>query len=82
MAKTKALPEEKEPEKKDEVSQLTFTEEEHKNLVDYMNFVSSHAKFDGLSMKQMHEFSMTNVKAIGVVRKIESHIFEFKRKFK
>lgn len=59
---------------------LTFTEEEHKHLIDYMNFVARHGKFDGLSIKQMHDFSQVNIKAIHVVKKIEDHIFEFKRK--
>lgn len=61
------------------VPQLTFTEDEHKCLVDYMNHVSTHAKFSDVDAKQMYAISSNMVRAIGVVKKIESHIFEHRK---
>jgi len=63
------------------IEQLTFTEEEHRSLVEYMNFVSDYARFSDVDIKKMHQFSVVNVKAINVVKKIEAHIFEFKKKW-
>jgi len=80
-ASTKQTETKKEETKSEEpvVPQLTFTEEEHKHLVEYMNFVNNNARFNDIGLKQIHEFSVVNVKAINVVKKIEGYIFEFRK---
>ena len=83
MAQKKAKVEptkETEAPKQAPMDQLTFTEAEHKSLVDYMNFVTEHATFGSLKEPQIHARAVNNVQAINVVKKIESHIFELKRK--
>ena len=85
QAKKVDAPSADQPEKSEKellLEQLTFTEEEHKCLVDYMNHINDYAKFDGMGVKQSYAFSTNMIKAINVVKKIESHIFEFKRKMK
>ena len=59
--------------------QLTFTEEEHRTLVDYLNFVDKNARFKDLSQREIHACNQLYAKTVQVVKKIEAHIFEFKR---
>ena len=59
--------------------ELTFTEAEHNALVDYLNFVHKHAVFNGVSQKTVGEVAKSYAQAVGVVKKIETYIFEFKR---
>ena len=65
---------------KEPLPQCTFTEEEMKALVDYMNFVSQHAVFDNMKPKLMNDFSVLGRKMVNHIQKVENHIFEFKRK--
>ncbi len=74
MAKAKKEIEEAAP-----LPQLTFTEEEHKTLVDYLNMIQNKAKFDGMNQKDIYNLGQLYAKTAQLSHKIENHILEFKR---
>jgi len=82
MTKKKSSPIEKSSAQPEDTPfpQLTFTEEEHQALVNLKNFISKFARFNNLDEKLIHEYARMNIAAINVIKKIEDHIFEFKRK--
>jgi len=81
--KAKSSPAKETPEvtpKEIETPQLTFTEEEHKSLVEYLNFIDEHASYHNVKDRQIQTKAVLNIKVANLAKKIESHIFEFKKR--
>lgn len=60
--------------------QLTFTEAEHRSLQTYLGKLDTHATFNNMTRKQIHEFARNDIEVVQLIKKVENHIFEFKRK--
>lgn len=60
--------------------QLSFTEQEHSDLIEFINLMNE-AKFE-CDLKKAHRAAMLHIKAVNLCRKIESHILEVKRVIK
>lgn len=57
--------------------QLTFTEQEHSDLVEFLNMMNK-AKFE-LDLREAHKTANLHVKCVNLCKKIEAHIMEVKR---
>lgn len=57
--------------------QLTFKEQEVKELIEFLNFIIERAKFD-VSPKDMFKFAELYKKAIAHIKKCEGYIMELK----
>ena len=60
------------------MSEISFTEEEVKKIVDFVNFVFKNARWD-LNSKDVFEFSKLYNGVISHIKKCESHIMELKK---
>lgn len=61
------------------IPQLTFTEEEHKDLVEFANGFNKFCVYKEIPPKDSHKMSQSYIKFINHIKKVESHIFEFKK---
>ncbi len=60
------------------MSGLTFSEEEHRKLVDYFNFVANKAEFK-ISARESSQFAMMQIDFKHHLDKIKDNIFEVKK---
>ena len=61
------------------IPEISFTEDEHKSLVDYLNFVHAYAKFADMTQGDAYRLGQLYVKTANVSKKIEGYILEFKK---
>jgi len=57
--------------------QLTFTEQEHKDLIGFLNMMNK-GRFD-FNLKEAHEAANLHVRVVNLAKKVESHILEIRR---
>ena len=65
------------PEEKNQLPPARFSEEDVKNVVEFLNFVALNSKFNNLDIKQILQFSrLLNYMQTKLLAKIEAHRFE------
>lgn len=57
--------------------QLTFTEQEHSDLVEFLNLMNE-ATFE-CDMRKAHKVATLHIKVVNLAKKIEGHILEIRR---
>jgi hypothetical protein len=68
---------EQNPESKNQVPHTRFSEEDVKNVVEFLNFVATNSKFNNLDIRQILHFGkLLNYMQTKLLYKIEQHKFE------
>ena len=60
------------------MNQLTFTEQEHKDILSLVNYYAKNAVFKEIGTREAGEFMKLYARGLGVIKKIENHILELK----